>query len=165
MRQTPNAESSVELSTAGISPTTSSRVPCRLDGIQRLHKRRHSYPPSTTKTAGTQKQTFDPNAPDSIWNTLYEELLPSTSTVEFILSLVVFFVTDVLVKYMRSNYTSIRLWPSLARTYTLVVPVMLVLCNEEVMTYAKTSLFPRIAQKFLRFLGLANREPAKPKEH
>ena len=48
---------------------------------------------------------------------------------------------------------------------TFVVPVMLVLCNEEVMTYVESSLFPTIAQKSLRFLGLANREPAKLKEH
>jgi len=62
---------------------------------------------------------------------------------------------------MRSYDTSIRLWLSFIRMNTFVVPVMLDLCNEEVMTYVESSLFPTIA---LKCLGLANREPAKLKE-
>ena len=146
--QQSSSQDSVETGTPGFHPTTkftectSERITANSRSIK---QRRHSLPTLyLLDSKGGNKKKAQPISVKVPWKTLVykpmKDFLLRSSTVPFILSIVGFIV---LVKLLSMNdesstESSIKLLLHLTRAYILILPVLLVLFDDQVVLYAKS---------------------------
>ena len=116
--------------------------------VRRTARRRHSFPPlqftvnPRKKKESKESKALKPRS-EVQWKLVYKpmkDFLLRSLTVTFVMSLFgIMVLVKILMRYDKdSRDSSIRLLSSVVRIYTLVLPVLLVLLDDKVVSYAKS---------------------------